>query len=286
MKLFGVYGSGLSEHLVSTIAQPFGSFGPPKIVPLATVVGVALIASLLILHDWQERRRHSSTTLDGTRIESLNAANVIRRVNRTLVIEEAENTAIISGRDVVISWRCNGYCRADRESALEFSIDSDNDVPFQQMACFAYDLLRDPKQRRRLQPVLIGPDGPSKKIAVPFLEPLRAEQPFSILLTWSSPNCMQKGIDYYTATFSFDQDLIPRCMMRLLFLTERPSWVRLYVEDFAGSVKFLRELSPASSSGEGAEYRDISGDIGTRSARIYLFQRSPYDMRNDVGQTA
>jgi hypothetical protein len=153
------------------------------------------------------------------------------------------------------------------------------------MACFAYDLLRDPKQTHRLQPVLVGPDGISKKIAVPFLEPLSAQQPFSVLLTWSSPNCMQNELDYYTATFSFDQDQVPRCITRLIFIKERPTWVRLYAKDLAGDFKLEKELSATPTNDGNTEYRDLA-DLPATSARVYLFERSPNASSDDVRREA
>jgi len=54
--------------------------------------------------------------------------------------------------------------------------------------------------------MLIGPDGIAKKIAVHS----RADQIAGALQRsreMQTPRCMKAGIDYYTATFSFDQAL-------------------------------------------------------------------------------
>lgn len=110
----------------------------------------------------------------GRSIDSLNAASLRRLLNRSLVIQQADNVAIIDGEDLDITWECSGYCRADRETAIEFSIDADTNVPFAGLDCFAFDLRRDPQRRHRIRPILLGPDGISKKIAVPFLSPLSA----------------------------------------------------------------------------------------------------------------
>jgi hypothetical protein len=45
----------------------------------------------------------------------------------------------------------------------------------------------DPKGKHKIRPVLVGSDGISKKVAVPFLEPLVAGQPFRSVLTANSP---------------------------------------------------------------------------------------------------
>src|SRR5437660_1149428 len=52
----------------------------------------------------------------GRSIDSLNAASLNRRTNRSLVIQEAKNLATIDGEDLVITWKCSGYCQATRES--------------------------------------------------------------------------------------------------------------------------------------------------------------------------
>ena len=70
---------------------------------------------------------------------------------------------------MVVTWRYNGYCRAPHESAVEFSIDTDNHIPFDRLECYAYDLRNDPHRTHRIRPVLLGADGLSKKIAVPPL---------------------------------------------------------------------------------------------------------------------
>src|SRR5580698_3137849 len=68
----------------------------------------------------------ASTVIEGRSIDSLNLANLKRRVNRTFVIQEACHTVQIEGEDMKITWRYSGYCRAARASSMEFSVDSDS----------------------------------------------------------------------------------------------------------------------------------------------------------------
>ena len=118
--------------------------------------------------------RHLSRSRDN--IDPLNVANLRRRVNTSLVVQDAHHTAIIEGQDLTIAWRYSGYCKADRETAREFSIDSGKNVPFNRLDCSAYDLRRDAAMQHKIQPLLVGADGISKKVAVPFLRPLRADE--------------------------------------------------------------------------------------------------------------
>jgi hypothetical protein len=244
---------------------------------LAVLGGVMLVGSIgAIAYAMRQRQRVESAVLKvaGRSIDSLNMASLRRRVNKSLVIQEAHNTAIVDGEDITITWTCAGYCRADRETSIEFSIDSDNNPPFDELDCFAHDLEHDPERRHRIRPILIGPDGISKKVAVPFLQPLKSGEPFNVALTCNLPGCMKAGVDYYTASLSFDQDDVLLYSVHLIFLGERPSWLRVYEADPPGKVRLLKDLRPTQVTAERVEYRDMQRNVAPRSVRIYVFARS------------
>src|SRR5205814_1827088 len=111
--------------------------------------------------------------------------------------------------------------------------------------------------KHRIRPMLVGADGISKKIAVPFLEPASAQQPFNVLLKCKLPGCMKAGMEYYTSTLSFGQEQVRRSTVRLLFFGERPAWVRVYVCGASGSAKLLKDLQPLRANHEVSEYLDI-----------------------------
>jgi len=216
----------------------------------------------------------ASITVEGHSIDSLNVANIRRRINRSLVIQEAHHVARIEHEDLMMTWRYAGYCRAERETNIEFSIDSDNSVPFDRLDCFAYDLRRDPGMRHKIRPVLIGSEGISKKIAVPFLTPLAAEEAFEVLLKCTLPGCIKPGCGYYTSTLSFDQDRVRHWTVRLLFVGGRPNWVRAYDCDAAGDTTLLKALRPVRQNGESAEYLDTDENVTGQATRLYLFWRT------------
>ena len=211
--------------------------------------------------------------IEGRSIDSLNIANLTRRRNRTLVIQEAHQVARIEGEDLRIAWQYVGYCRADQETAIEFSIDTDNNIPFDQLECFAYDLRSDPGQEHKIRPLLVGTDGISKKIAVPFLQPVAAHQPFSVLLECWLPGCMKAGLEYYTSTLSFDQDVVGRATVQLIFIGDRPDWVRVYECAAARRPKLLKDLRPLREDQEISEYLDTSVHMEAQSRRVYMFWR-------------
>lgn len=159
----------------------------------------------------------ASTAIDGYSIDSLNMANLRRRVNKSFVIQEACHSARIAGEDMAIEWKYSGYGKAARSAAMEFSIDADIGIAFQRLDCVAYDLGNDPEMAHAIRPLLIGTDGLSKKISVPFLTPVDADQPFAMLLKCTLPRCVRTGFGYYISTLSFAQARVPRCETRLVF---------------------------------------------------------------------
>lgn len=229
------------------------------------------------LYARKERRTVDSATvkIEGRSIDCLNIASLRRRVNASLVIQEAHHTAEIEGEDLRITWKYSGYCRAVQETAIEFSVDTDSHVPFDRLECCAYDLERDPKGERKIRPILIGPDGISKKIAVPFLSPLNARQPFSVALKCTLPGCMQAGLEYYTSTLSFGQERVQRTSVRLVFVGAQPEWMRVYECVASRGVRLIRALSPSSQGSGRSEYLDVAEDTQAQSARVYMFWRPP-----------
>ncbi len=215
----------------------------------------------------------ASMVIEGHSIDSLNVANLRRRVNRTFVVQEAHHTVRIEGEDMKITWNYSGYCRADFTSAMEFSIDSDEGTPFDKLDCEAFDLAHDPEMRHKIRPVLVGTEGISKKVSVPFLEPLKADQPFGVILKCTLPRCVKMGFGYYTATSSFAQARVQRCTVRLIFVGAAPVWLRVY-ESTAREPAALVKTLPPILHGEGlCEYLDIVGERHGRSARVYAFWR-------------
>ena len=219
------------------------------------------------------RVKSAMLKVGGRSIDSLNMASLRRHMNASLVIQRAENHAVIDGENLALTWKCTGYCRAASETAIEFSIDADTHIPFAELDCLGYDLRRDPRRRHPIRPILLRPDGISKKIAVPFLAPLAAQEPFSVMLKCNLPGCMKAGEDYYTATLSFDQDRIADYTMRLAFIHDRPRWVRAYECRADGDVTLLRALQPHDKGGDLYEYIDTGSDVAARSARVYMFSR-------------
>lgn len=259
--------------------------------PLATILGLIqsrgwlagigalfvciAIAAVFYARSQRLRIEAASIEIEGISIDSINAANLRRRVNRSLSVQSVDQIVIIDGANLDMIWKYAGYCRAERETVMEFSVDAGGSNSFAQLDCFAYDLKRDPERNHKIQPVLIGPDGISKKIAVPFLEPLQAQDPFDIVLHCRIPDTYRPGIGYYTSTLSFGQDKVRRSAVQLTFLRQRPNWVRVY-ECESGRSRLLKSLTPVREDPDESEYRDVAENLRARSARIYLFERPAF----------
>ena len=241
---------------------------------LTSLFFVALaIAATLYARRERQARDAASTVIEGYSIDSLNIANLRRRLDREFVIQEADHTALIDGEDLKITWRYSGYSRAGRASAFDFSIDSGVGTSFDDLNCVAYDLGHDPEMVREIRPLLVGPEGISKKISVPFLEPLEAQQAFGVLLKCTLPRCITAGSGYYTSTLSFAQDRVGRCTVRIIFVGPRPVWMRVYDCPPRRAPVLLKSLTPSRHEQDLCEYIDVVEDIPGQSARVYMFWR-------------
>lgn len=273
-------------------------FSLESLIALATIVGTAtsvlaviqsrawlvftslLFVSTSIVVGLYARKKRialnaASTEIEGHGIDSLNIANLKRRVNRTLLIQEAYHTARIEGENLEITWQYSGYCKVERETAIDFSIDSDDSTAFENLDCVAYDLARDPGMVQPIRPLLVGSEGISRKLSVPFLEPLKAHDSFAVLLKCALPRCVKAGFGYYTSTLSFAQDRVRRCEVRLIFAGPVPSWLRVYECSTLRRPVLLKTLPPIRQTAHFSEYVDVEKDRLGQSARIYIFWRDP-----------
>jgi hypothetical protein len=271
-------------------------FTVERIAALATVLGTALgVLALIRSSEWlvlvclasvcislgavlyaRQKRlilNSSAVVIEGHSIDSLNIANLRRRITKTLVVQEAKHTVRIEGEDMEITWQYSGFCKADGVSSIEFSVDSDENTPFDQLDCVAFDLARDSQMRHRIRPILVGAEGISKKISVPLLEPLQANQPFSVSLKCTLRRCVKAGFGYYTSTSSLVQNRVQRWVVRLIFPGAMPAWVRVYETSADGQSRLVKTLVPDIQESYSSEYVDVVDHRHGQSARIYAFWR-------------
>src|SRR5262249_43828861 len=106
-------------------------------------ISVVFVCASIITGLYARKKRlmvkSAAVKVQGRSIDSLNVASLSRRINRSLVIQEAHHVAKIEGEDLTIAWKYSGYCDADQETAIEFSVDTDNNTQFDELKCFGYD---------------------------------------------------------------------------------------------------------------------------------------------------
>ena len=260
--------------ILGTVVACFGAIQSLAWLFVAgALVAFGSVGILAYANKQRQLLKSAGLKIAGRSIDCFNAASLRRHLNRSLVIQKVENLAVIDGDGVALTWKCSGYCKGGRETVLEFSVDADANTPFDELDCFAYDLKGDPRRQHRIRPILLGPDGISKKIAVPFLSPLTSQDPFSVLLKCNISGCMNWGVDYCTTTLSFDQKHVQSYTMRLTFICDLPTWLRVYEFRVGGEVSLLKELRPVRKDAEVCEYLDAETYVAANSARIYVFSR-------------
>jgi hypothetical protein len=84
---------------------------------------------------------------------------------------------------------------------------------------------------------------------------------------------MKSGVEYYTSTFSVAQERIQKSTVRLVFLGDRPQWLRMYECGASGVTKLLKDLPPSREADLLTEYSDVAHNVPAQSARIYMFCR-------------
>jgi hypothetical protein len=231
----------------------------------------ASATTVLFLKRNQRLSYSAKARVEGLGLDSLLVANVRRRLNRSLVMERAVQVAIIEGTDLNLAWQYEGFCRSSRETSIDFSIDSENNVPFEQLDCLAFDLQNDPVRLHKIRPTLIGSDGVSKKVSVSFLQPLGLKQRFNVLLNCKLPGCITTGVQYYTSSLSFAQRSIASASVHLIFVKGRPEWLRVYEYGKNGAMTPISELRPFRDDGETCEYIDTLQNVPGQSVRVYLY---------------
>jgi hypothetical protein len=81
-------------------------------------------------------------------------------------------------------------------------------------------------------------------------------------------------VEYYTSTVSLAQDQIQTYTVRMVFLRDRPQWVRVYECGESGEIDLLKDLQPSLETKRFTEYLDLANEVPARAARIYMFRRS------------
>jgi len=252
----------------------FGIFQSREWLTLASLCFAAVAVSLFAYaRHMRAAVESASIVIEGHSIDALNVANLRQRVNRTFFIQDAKHAVRVVGEDMEITWHYSGYCRAKIAAEMWFTINSEVGTRFDDLRCVAYDLRNDPDMQHAIRPRLVGPDGISKKIAVPFLESLQANEPFEMQLRFRLPHCARIGFSYYISALSFRQEKIQSSSVRLTFSGTPPEWVRVYECRAGATATLVKALAPADGNFNGLDYLDLAENRPGQSAWVYAFSR-------------
>ena len=233
------------------------------------IISVLLAFALLKI---KERIKKTNLTIEGKRIDALNAANTARNPNRTLKVQDATHFLKVVNNDLILSFEYSGYCK-NEENGFVFSLDSDVYCPFEKLVCYGFDLLNDPCKTHKIRPILLEPDGLTKKIKLPFINPIFQGDRFHVRLYCELPRCIEFGKDYVVASLSFkDRAGIKNFSVKLEFNKNHPKWVRLY-DATSGKPRLIKDLKPKCLKADSVYYEDNYKNIEGEKHLVYFFER-------------
>lgn len=178
----------------------------------------------------------------------------------------------IQENDLVLNFEYSGYGKKE-ECGLEFSLDSDVNHPFERLVCYGFDLLNDPRKTHKIRPFLLESGGLTKKIKLPFINPLSPGDRFHVRLYCKLPGCIKFGKDYVVSTLSFkDEAGIKNFSTRLEFVKNHPKWVRLY-NATSGEPRLIKDLRPKRLVADSVYYEDNYKCIEAEKYFVYFFER-------------
>jgi len=243
---------------------------------IALILGVTSVAAIFIalkLYSEKKRNKKSNIVIENTRIESLNLANLARLKNSTLKVDTAIHRNYINGNDLAIEFEYSGICTCDDgESGITFSVDCDSNLGFEQMNWYGYDLIVDTNKTHKIHPKLLGAEGLTKKVMLPFAKKIIKYGKFHTSFRVTLPGCMKTGKDYVTATFSFNKLPIDTVIIELWFMDLYPKYVHLY--DVTNGVSTLeKELIPTNQISNKICYVDNINNLNPETALVYYFER-------------
>jgi len=219
------------------------------------------------------RARKANIAIDGTRIEALNVANLLRKPNRTLKIHDAKHFARIDGSNLTLFFEYSGQCVSRKgENGIVFNIGSDVNIPFENLTCYGFNLRHDPRKTHKIRPFLVKDDGLAKKIRLPLIKNLAKGEEFHVGLVCVFPKCLQSKRDYVIATLAYESPIVGSLVVSIDFLREQPKWLRAY-DVTTGTPGFIKDLEPKAQGDGSACYVDKYSGIEGEKALVYFFER-------------
>lgn len=216
------------------------------------------------------KNKNRITYIDDAPVELLLLEEENRTQMSSVCLHEAMHKVEIKDKDMSVLWTYKGVCVAkEGESYFHFNIGGESPCSFEELNCYGFDLNRDPNRTEPIIPILKSADGLCKKVVLPFKKRLKQFDTFSIEFSYTWPNCMKYGKDFYISSLSFQNKNIKKYVVILEFVDIKPDWVRVYLENG----RLLKTLSLTEYKNGSFVYKDIVENPSACSNLIYQFHR-------------
>ena len=149
------------------------------------------------------------------------------------------------GRDFTSIRTYKGRSTSRRKKVLGFPlvVAGDSNASFNELNCFAYDLLGDSEKNRIIKPKLIDSEGVYMFARYNFSHPLEYNQKFNIETHYTWPNCVRADRDYILVSPIFSKRDFNSFKVELRFFQNQiPLRVEKYLIVRHRNPEFIREI--------------------------------------------
>jgi len=267
------------ESILAALGILTTIYGLYKSEQYPVIIGIVVLTIIIIfgertfeLFKYKQKLKEAKISIEGRSITALNLANIERLNDKNFKVKNVKHTAVIENKNASFSFEYSGICiKKPEENGFLFSVEAENNVSFNNLDCYGYDLLADPQKMKKLRPIIKNNDGISKKVLLPFATQMSRYHPFSIFLTANYKNCMSYGKNYYNSTLSFNKrHKIESFKMVLKFKNFPPKDIRVY-EIKKGNARYIRSINPETSDNNLFidQYKNVPGI----KQLVYIFDR-------------
>lgn len=232
---------------------------------------VKFIVEVVIKYGFRLGKKSYYIKEENINIECGNLVDDIVGVNTVINPTDIIHHYKIKEKDLICEYRYKGLIRKNGIAQCDFVFSSTNQVPYDEMECYAIDN----KIQKRQRPRLIGTDGLVKKISIGFDEALRVGDNFDVFLHINLEGCVGANKDYIISRVSYAISNISKYEVEILFDKKAPETMDVYVMNF-GTFKREKIIYP-SNENELLFIDEINHNISV-SLRVYVFNRDDGDL--------
>lgn len=202
------------------------------------------------------------------RIDCVSFLQQIAKINRDIELHKILIDYRINCNDCWADKRLEGKCYAKQYSTYEFSIASTVIKKYDDVYCVGYDLNYSPD--KEIRPILISPDGFSKRLSMQLNRSLHKGENFSIRLRYITYGVMTGEKRYLVSSFNYKKVALDEYSITFTFDENIPKEIRVYkMNKVNNSYCFLYKIFPQKENFF-IDRCDVS-DVNNHEQRIYVF---------------